>query len=161
MSWTKKQLIDQAFVKLGRSPNQFAIDPGMYEDALRTLDAMMARWAVDGIRLGYPLKDIDTSKLSDDSLLPAHAYEAVYSKLAIRVANDIGKQVSRDLKVAASEGYDTLVMRSGALDPPEMQFPDTLPVGAGNKAYRYRRDNFMPRPKDDIEIGSDSELDFY
>jgi hypothetical protein len=42
---------------------------------------------------------------------------------------------------------------------PEKQFPRTLPTGAGQKAWRYDQDPFMPIPVDPLTTGGDGVLD--
>ena len=159
MSWTKRQLITASFDEIGLASNEFDIQPEELESALRRLDSMMAEWNVQGIRVGYPLSSIANNSLDLDSGVPDSATEAIITNLAIRIAPSYGRQVSRDTKVAASKAYDTLLMRSLALQPHEKQYPGTLPVGAGNRRYRFRNENFFTRPEDPVDVGPDSVLD--
>lgn len=160
MSWTKRQLINASFEEMGLASYAFDIQPEELESALKRLDSMMAEWNVQGIRVGYPLSSIENSSVTQDSGVPDSATEAIITNLAKRLAPSYGKVVSRETKVAAKKAYDTLLMRALALYPHEKQFPGTLPVGQGYKQNNYgSRRNFMPKPKDDVEVGPDSILD--
>lgn len=134
MGWTKGQLVDKAFSENGLSPRVFNVDPDKLQDALHSLDAMMATWYGKGIRLGYLLPSSpDDSDLAHDSGLPDRAYEAVFLNLAIRIASGVGKQVSPDTRLSAKAAYDVLL--SGAAFPPQAA-SKILPSGAGNKPSR-------------------------
>lgn len=160
MTWTKRQFIVAALEQIGIPENLFSIQPNMLEVALRRLDSMMADWNARGIRLGYPLSSIENSSVSQETGVPDSANEAIIDNLALRIAPAYGKQVSREVKVAAKNGINTLLMRSGTLQPDEMQFPDTLPYGQGNKPFRYGKQNYFPIPSDPVDAGPDSVLDF-
>lgn len=160
MSWTKRQFIAAALSEIGIASFEFDLSPEELETALRRLDSMMADWNARGIRVAYPLASYTTSSVSQDTGVPDSANEAIIYNLALRLAPSYGKQVSREVKVAAKNGYNTLLMRAGVTDPIEKQFPETLPLGAGNKPQRYGNDNFMPIPQDPVDAGPDSVLDF-
>lgn len=158
MSYTKLQIINDAFGEIGLSDFVFDLTPGEQQQALRQMDRMMAEWSSRGIRVGYPLPSSPgDSNLSDDSTLPDVAVDAVLTNLAIRLASSLGRQVSADLRIRAKSGYDLLLRE--AAKPIPMQFPDTLPVGAGNRRISGR-DNFMPSPTDPLETGPDGLLEF-
>jgi RNase H-fold protein (predicted Holliday junction resolvase) len=158
MSWTKQQLINAALEEIGIS-YAFDVQPEELQSALRRLDSMMAEWNVEGIRVGYPIATIDTSSLTTDSGVPDSATEAIITNLAIRIAPSYGKAVAREVKVTAKKAYNTLQMRALTQDPQEKQFPNTLPIGAGNKRYKNRNQNFMPTPTDPVDVGPDSILE--
>lgn len=157
MGWTKRQLVVQAFEELGLGAYVFDLEPEQLQSALRRLDAMMGVWDGKGIRLGYPISSPESSNLDDDSNLPDAATETVFLNLALRLAPSFGKVPSVDTKSSAKEGYQVLL--SKATHPIEMQVPNTLPVGAGNKA-RGIQNPFIPTPTDPLKTGSDGILDF-
>lgn len=159
MGWTKQQLIEDAFAELGLPVTTFNVGPEQLERALRRLDTMLATWNGKGIRLGYAMSgNPEGSNLDDDSGLPDSAHEAVITNLAIRIAPGRGKTVSQNTLTTARNAYEGLL--SLAAFPPQQQLPSTLPVGAGNKPWRYNTP-FMPRPTDPLvaEQGSD-QIDF-
>lgn len=120
----------------------------------------MADWNARGVRIGYPLDGIADSSVAQDSGVPDSANEAIIDNLALRLAPSYGRPITREVKTAAKSGLNTLLMRSGTLQPQEMQLPDTLPVGQGNKAHRSGEGNFFPTPTDPVDAGPDSVLDF-
>lgn len=159
MSWTKQQLIEEAFSELALAGYVFDLSPEEMQTALRRLDSMLATWNGKGIRLGYPLpSSADGSNLDDDSNLPDAAIEAVYLNLAVRLAPSYGKQLSQDTRNSAKAAYDVLMSRAAM--PPQVQFPSTLPVGAGNKSWRTTDNPFMPTPCDPILAGEDGPIEF-
>lgn len=160
MSWTKQQLIEQAFAELAIAHYVFDLTPEEMQSALRRMDAMLGTWNGKGIRLGYPLSSSqDSSELDQDSNLPDAAIEAVYLNLAIRTAASKGKMLSQDTRNAAKQAYDMLLSRAAM--PPEMQFPSSLPRGAGNKPWRNTSNPFMPTPTDPLAtVDGDTTIDF-
>jgi hypothetical protein len=160
MSWTKQQIIEQALIEIGKNPKIFNIAPEDREDALRTLDSMMASWNGRGIRLGYALPSSpDSSTLDTDSGLPDWAIEATYLTLAIRLAPSYGKNLSPQTLMSARTAFASLPNR-GAF-PPEQQFRAGLPAGAGNKPERTPNYTFLPPPVDALTAGQeDNQIDF-
>jgi hypothetical protein len=160
VAWTKKQLIQQAFEDAGLASFAFDLTPEQWNSALRRLDSMMATWAGQGIALGYALSvDADGSDLDNDSGIPATATEAVYLNLAPRIAGAFGKAVPPATVIAAKQAYDALVIQFAK--PIPVQFPSTLPRGAGNARSRlYGRTYFPPPDVSPIQPGEGGSLSF-
>lgn len=160
MSWTKGNLVDEAFAELALAGYIFDLQSDERMTALRRLDSMMALWNSQGIRLGYPLPSTPSgSSLDADSKLPDEANEAVFMNLAVRLAAGFGKQIPRSTAALAKQAYDALLSKSMS-NIPEMQFPSTLPRGAGNKPWRNTNNPFMPTPEDRLTTGQDGLLEF-
>jgi hypothetical protein len=156
MSWTKRQLIESAFEEIGLAAYVYDLLPSQLESAMRRLDAMMASWNAAGIRLGYPIPSSpENSDLDSESGVPDSANQAIILNLAIQLAPGFGKTVSPDTKMGAKQAYSK--MMSLAAKPIERQFPDTLPLGAGN---RNSERTFHQTPVDTLDAGNDSELEF-
>jgi len=159
MSWSKQQLVEEAFNELALRGFEITLDADILQLGLRRLDAMMAMWDGKGIRLGYPLPSSpDSSSLDDDSNLPDYASEPVFMNLAVRIAAGYGKQIAPTTAATAKEGYDMLMARSAM--PPEVRYPCTMPSGAGNKSWALGRNPFLPQPPEPIDAGPDGELEF-
>lgn len=159
MTWTKRQLISSAYEAVGLAGYVFDLQPEQFESAMRTMDAMLAAWNAKGIRLGYPIPaSPEDSNLDDESSIPDAANEAVTLNLGLRLAAGLGKTVSVETKHLAKLAYDTLLSRAAM--PTEMQFPATLPLGAGNKTYRAPSQVFVTPPTPTIDAGSDGPIEF-
>jgi hypothetical protein len=158
MSWTKRQFVLQAFDEIGLASYAYDLTPEQFNSALVKLDAMMATWNGYGIRLGYPLPSSPgNSTESDATGVPDSANEAIYTNLAVRIAPGYGKVISPDTKATAKNSYNLLLLRANA--PLEMQYPDTLPVGAGNKPTRVDTP-FMRQPVEPLLAGQDGPIEF-
>jgi hypothetical protein len=122
MSWTKGQLVAEAFGELALAGFDFDITPEEEQAALRRLEGMMAAWSEDGIRLGFVFAAEPAAiNAQQDSGLPLSAIEAVYLNLAARQAAAFGKQLQGRTMATAREGYSRL-LRAAAY-PPQQQMP--------------------------------------
>jgi hypothetical protein len=161
MSWTKRQLIEEAYDEIGLASYAYDLAPEQLRGALRRLDSMMATWASEGIHLGYPLSaNPQDSDLDTNSNLPLNTNSAVYTNLAIKIAPKHGKVLSIETKTSALNGYNALL--STAAVPNEMQLPCNMPSGAGNKGYGINGgDNYLNTPDTSpIRLGNDGQLIF-
>jgi hypothetical protein len=160
MSYTKRQYVIAAFEEIGLASYVFDLTDNELLSACKRLDAMMAQWNAKGIRLG-PTRcqaTLTRTSLDADTEVPDAANEAIILNLGIRIAPGYGKSVSPDTKISAKAAYTTLLGWT-AQPTPEKQFPRTLPTGAGQKAWRYDQDPFMPIPVDPLTTGGDGVLD--
>ena len=158
MSWTKRQLVTQAFEEIGYASYAYDLQPEQLQAGLRRLEALMGTWNGRGIRLGYPLtQNPNEAELDVDSNVPDSANEAVYANLAIRIAPIVGKTVSMETKQTARSAYMELLSRF--TKPQEQQLPGTMPAGAGNKPWRQDQP-FLPGPDEQIDAGNDGAIEF-
>lgn len=149
MSWTKRQLIRQAFSVIGLADYDFDLQAEQLQNAMYLLDSMVATWNAKGVLLSYPLPSSpEDADLDDESNIPDRANEAVYMNLALRLATTLGRTTTVELKAAAFYAYNNLL--SWNLQPREMQLPNTMPRGQGNKPYRYKNDHFLDAPADPV-----------
>lgn len=160
MSLTKRQLIEMAFEEIGLVPSVFNLKPAQLQRALRRMDAMIAGWNTNGIRINYPLPtNAADADLDADSGIPDAAIEAVYASLAIRIAGGFGKTVRAETKQMADTGYNNLANLT-AYPVPERPIPGTMPRGAGTKPWRNFTNPFVRPPEPQIEAGPDGTLEF-
>lgn len=159
MSWTKKQFVEQAFTELGLASYVFDLQPEQMQTALVRLDALVANWNAKGFRIGWPISaGPDNGDLDQVTECPSFAQEAIYLNLAVRLAPGFGKVVSDDLKRNAHDAYNTLANRFAF--PEQLQYPGTLPRGAGNKPLTMSSTlNFATPPVDPLIAGPDAPLD--
>jgi hypothetical protein len=158
MGWTKQELVKEAFGELALRGFEFDLDEEELGSALRKMEAMLATWGVKGIRLGYAASSSPSSAdLDADSNLPDWANEAVYLNLALRLMGGYGKAPHPETRINAKSSYDAVLGK--ASQPMQMQYPGTLPRGAGNKTWRGPRSPFMPTPTETIDAGPDGDID--
>lgn len=153
---TKRELVEGAYEELGLAEYVFDLSDEELDTGLRRLDRMMTKWDARGIRLGYNTPpSADDSSLNDDAGIPDWAEEAVQTNLALRLAPTLGKVVSNDTKIAARDGYRTLLM--GDYQIPQMQMPRHMPIGSGNR--RNVKNQTFFAPVDRVTTTHDALLD--
>lgn len=158
MGYTKRQFILAAFEEIGLASYTFDLQPEQLESARRRLDAMIADWNGNGIRLGYPIPSSpEQGSIDEETFVPDSAYEAIICSLGIRLAPSYGKQVMPMTMATAKQGYDTLLQR--ATFPLEQQMPSTMPAGAGNKPWRVYDNPFLRPPVNPVQVGPDGPLE--
>jgi hypothetical protein len=158
MGYTKRQFIEGAFEEIGMANYVFDLQPEQLQSALRRLDAMMMEWNAQGIRLGYPIASSpQDSDLSMETGTPDSAWEAVITNLAIRIAPGYGKPVADGTKTIAKNALNTLMQR--ATFPLEKQLPQTMPIGQGNKPWRWDNPYVYP-PYDPVAAGPDGPIEW-
>jgi hypothetical protein len=132
MSWTKKQIIEQAFEEIGLASYIFDLTPDQLDSALRRLDLMVGSWLAKNIRIAYPLPESPQNSSIDEEIdVPIQCNEALVLNLAVRLAPSYGKTLTPETKANAKLMYDQLLVEAAA--PIEQQFVKTLPLGAGYK----------------------------
>ena len=158
MAYTKRQFVIAALEEIGLASYIFDAQPEQLQSALVRLDAMMANWNGRGVRLAYPLPGSPgASSLDENTTVPDSANEAIITNLAVRLAPSYGKTVSPDTKAIAKDAYNLLLARAAM--PPEMQLPDTMPAGAGNKMWDVYGTYLNP-PVDPVLVGQDGVLEY-
>ena len=160
MSWTKREIVTNAFEEVGLASYAFDLQPEQLQAGLRRLDNMMATWNSRGLRIGYPLTNSPAgSDLDDDANVMDEAIEAIVGNLAIRIAPMLGKTVSPDTKASARSAYMALLSRRSTI-PEMLNDANAIPSGAGNKYWRITGDPFLIQEERGLTVGPDATLDF-
>jgi len=160
MSWTKREIVQNAFEEVGLASYAFDLQPEQFQAGLRRLDNMMATWNSRGLRIGYPLTDSPSgSDLDQDSNVTDEAIEAIVSNLAVRLAPMLGKTVSPDTKATARGAYMALLSRRSAILERRIDV-NSIPAGAGTKYWRFNGDPFLMEEERGLTTGPDGTLDF-
>ncbi len=156
MSYTKKEFVLEALAELGTPDSEFTIDPAEIMRGCIRLDAMVGEWNARGVRFPYPISNSPKDCNPEDATnIPRAAVQAVIASLAIQLANQYGKVVSRDTKSTAKRGFDSLA-RLAAI-PGERQLPSTMPRGQGNRTAR-QTDPFFRVPTPNLPTGQGDTL---
>ena len=157
MSWTKRQIIEQAFEEIGLAAYVFDLQPELVESARRKLDNMVAGWSSKGVQIGFPIPvNADDSDIDDETNAPDYVVDAMIYNLAIRVAPSVGKQVSPDTRIAARTAYDDMV-RISVSNPPQVKLHPMLPSGAGHKSCN----KFITNPQDNNVLAPKQNTEFF
>lgn len=160
MSWTKRQFIEQAFEEIGMAQYVFDLTPEQLDSARRRLDAMIAGWNANGVRINYPLPNSpQDSDLDEQSGVPDFANEAIYLNLAVRLGPSVGKNIATETIISADMAYNNLANQV-AFPTPERQMPQTMARGAGQKPWRTYNNPFVDPPNPGIDAGSDGRIEF-
>jgi hypothetical protein len=157
LSFTKREFVEQAMAEIGLAVSVFDLQAEDLERGCQRLDTMMAEWNGRGIRVGYPMNNPTDVDPDTDTGVPDYANEAIIANLAIRLAPAFGRKVMGETKSSAAQGLISLRARTAT--PPLMQYPSTLPVGAGNKPWRNTNNPFFEPDTNEIEVGPDGVLD--
>ena len=159
MSWTKREIVQNAFEEVGLASYAFDLQPEQMQAGLRRLDNMMATWNSRGLRIGYPLADNPgDSDLDQDATVTDEAIEAIVSNLAVRLAPMMGKTVSPDTKATARSSYMALLSRRSAILERRIDV-NSIPAGAGTKYWRFNGDPFLMEEERGLTVGPDDVLD--
>jgi hypothetical protein len=159
MSWTKRQVVLNAYEEIGLAEYAFDLQPEQLQAALRRLDNMMATWNSRGLRLGYPLPpNPQNSDLDTPTNVTDEAIEAMVGNLAIRIAPLFGKTVSPDTKAAARAAYSALLSRRTEVVERRVDV-NAIPAGQGTKYWRFNSDPFLADPNVPITTGPDGILE--
>jgi hypothetical protein len=159
VSWTKREIVQNAFEEVGLASYAFDLQPEQMQAGLRRLDNMMATWNSRGLRIGYPLTDSPAgSDLDQDATVTDEAIEAIVSNLAVRLAPMLGKTVSPDTKATARSSYMALLSRRSTI-PERLIDVNAVPAGAGTKYWRFNGDPFLQQEDRGLTVGPDAALD--
>ena len=158
MSYSKRQIVEQAFEELGLATYVFDMTPDQFDSALKRLDAMIAEWCIKGIDLGYPITaDPESSELASSSNVPTWASQALISNLALKIAPSYGKSPSPDTKQSAKTGYESLLIMNAR--PIQQQLPRTMPIGAAGWRWSERTYVYQPDTKP-LSVSDNGSLTF-
>lgn len=136
MAWTKGDIIAEAFAEIGLGAYAYSLQPEDKQTALRRMNLMLAEWEADGIDVGYTVVDTpDDDTFSDDSEINTDAIRAVICSLAVEIAPNYGKTVSRNTASTAKRGK-AKALRSSVTPPARKIDYTAVPLGAGHKARR-------------------------
>lgn len=158
MAWSKKQIVEKAFAKIGLATYNFDLMPEQLQAALEDLDAMVAGWNANGVRIGYPLpSSAGGSSLAEDTGVPDFAIVALWSNLALLLAPEYGKTVPQTLSLLADSAYNNVANQT-AYPTMERQMPNTMPRGQGTKPWRNFTNPFVREMPEAIDAGSDGPI---
>lgn len=135
--WTKGEIIKEAFAELGLGAYAYSLQPEDMQTALRRMNLMLAEWDADGINVGYTVVDEpNDDTFTDDSGIGTEFIRGVICSLAVEIAPNYGKTVSRNTASNARRGK-AKALRVSAPTPPRKIDYTAVPLGAGNRGQRF------------------------
>lgn len=159
MAWTKREFVVKAFEELGLAAYVFDLTPDQLLSACQRMDAMVAGWNANGVRISYPLATSPkTTSLDSNTNVPDYCNEAIYLGLACRLAPSLGKTISPETKMYADMAYSNMANQV-AIPTHELQMPQTMPRGQGTKPWRNFNNPFVYAPQAEVDAGSDGPID--
>jgi hypothetical protein len=165
MAETGNTLIVSALQEILVQASEAPIEADEAQDAIRYLNRMMAKLAVQGINLGYTV----ISNLGDAITVADGAIDGMVANLALALKPQFGapgSPVDPLLVERARDGIATMRMLSIDSIGPGL-FPSTLPIGSGNEDNQsFGVDHFYNESDDPllneqggfISVETDTEL---
>lgn len=159
MGYTKRDFILGAYEEIGLASYDYDLTPGQLQQAKVKMDQMVQNWYARGIRINYPFSTTpDLSDIDEETEVPSVAWQPITLNLALRIAPGFGRPVMPELKADARFALNTL-FAFVTTDIPQMRWPNTLPIGAGNKPWVY--DNpFYQRNQGLPDGGADGPINY-
>lgn len=157
MALTKQFFIDKAFQEIGLAAYVFDMQPEDYATALSTANGMIAEWEGNGVRIGdwFVPTDPDDDWVNMPVAVPATNWRCVWTNLALAIAPNVGKTPEAPTIAFARMSYRTLLNRR--LQIPQMQRPQTMPIGTGwNRGIKDRQ---FYQQRAILDDGSGQQLD--
>jgi hypothetical protein len=155
MQFKIQELVRMSFSKLGYASYIYDLEPQQLLDGAKELYMMLSSWDGIGIRVAFSFPANLNTFLNAIATVPDKALEAIVNNLAIRIAPTIGKQVPPEVSQVAKSGFDNLL--AAIAMPNEMNYPNTLPVGAGGKYWRNQLTPFLYPAPITIDAGEADE----
>lgn len=137
---TAAVIIDRSLKALGATSLLNPAAPELENDAFEYLIELLGRWAAQNTNFGVAIPNA----LGDDLEEPSFVTQAIIYTLASEVAPMARKDPSKQLLRLVSKTYKAMLVR---IQPkPQQMYPNTLPIGAGNKTGPKSR-TFYPEPE--------------
>lgn len=138
---TALHMIKRAFSMAGIKPAETPLTASETNDGRDLMNDMLAAWDANGTLEGVPL----VSDVNDTVDAPRYADWAIKANLSILIRHEYDIPVTQGAAFAASQSFAAMVNADVELF--DIEFPDTLPIGSGNRDnyYSYVDDVFFPR----------------
>lgn len=151
MAETANTIIVSALQEIVVQASEAPVDPDEAQDGIRYLNRMMAKFATQGINLGYTT----VSSLGDAITVADGAIDGMVTNLAIALRAQFvvsGTPLDPTLVERARDGLEAMRMVAITSIGPSF-FPDTLPVGSGNEDDgSFRTDHFYTDPDEPVVL---------
>ena len=124
---TMKEVVGDAFEEIGVKKAEIELTDDELQSGIRRCNDLLASWDAIGYIVGYnPVFNGDDVLELEPSAISAAKYN-----LATRLAPSYQKQVTIELATIASDSFNILINQNIFIG--EVAYPDTLPLGSGNR----------------------------
>ena len=145
---TANDVIKSALQEILVQASEAPIQADQAQDGIRYLNRMMAKFAAQGINLGYT----SVTSLASPITVSDGALDGIVKNLALSLFPQYsapGTAINPLLIQQAREGLD--VMRMLAIDSIGPSFyPSSLPIGSGNESDNSIADKFYTEPSEEV-----------
>lgn len=133
-------IVDRALKNLGATSVLNPAAPELINDSFEYLVELLGRWSAQNTNFGVAIPDV----LGDDLEEPSFVTQALIYTLASEISPMTRKTPSKHLLHLVSKTYKMMLVR---INPRlQQQYPNTLPLGAGNKSGPRSR-TYYPEPE--------------
>ncbi len=133
-------IIDRSLKAIGATSILNPAAPELINDAFEYLVELLARWSAQNTNFGVTIPDV----LGDDLEEPSFVTQAIIFTLGSEISPMARKDPSKHFLRMVSKTYKSMLVR---INPrPKPCYPNTLPIGAGNKTGPKSR-TFYPEPE--------------
>lgn len=126
---TKQAIIEQALEEIGLGIYVFDASPSQLEAAHRRLNNLATQWDGIGITKSYNIG----ATLDEDLPIPDTVINCFALHLALSLAPTYGKTIGSETRANARLAYNAMLTTANKI--PQVQYPDTMPIGVGNNQY--------------------------
>lgn len=135
---TGTEIVTRALTRLGIRASETALEASELQDGLDLLNDMLSNWEESGYNLGFS----PIANLTDEVRIPRGANAAVIDGLAILMAPEYSRPISQALLTSAKLSYQNMLNANVFIG--DVDYPSTLPKGAGNECDNLLDDTFFP-----------------
>ena len=139
---TSLEIITGALKHLGINTDETPLTASETSDGLQDLNDMGEEFE-ESLELGFEANTDASGQVN----IPRMAVAMFKANLAMRIASQYSRTVSQSLAMLANDSYKRVL--NFAVKAPQVQFPDTLPIGSGNECETWIEDRFFPINRDE------------
>lgn len=133
------EIVNSALELLNLKSPVLAVDPEHQKRAFSAFKNMLYTWEKNGMDLALDIPSDIEDELDEAEWLT----KVLEFQLAVEAAPRLRAKVSDDVASIAKDAYDTLLIHS--IDETNVKYPNTLPLGQGNRRGPYSRTYFSEK----------------
>ena len=148
---TAESIIRDALEERGAGGAEEPLEATDAQLAIRYLNRLMARFAAQGINLGFT----KVLSLASPVTVPDGALDGIVKNLGVSLPQSFGGSVTPELVALAVSGKEAMFEMSVVIEP--TAFSDTTPIGSGNE-WPLNDRIFYPETTEQINSESNASI---